>query len=63
MVTVFAFTTILMTYLGVNNLLSGLHSYAQGESAEIPNQIWGWLVVSVIISLLALFKFKKFYKK
>jgi len=63
MVTVFAFTTILMTYLGVNHLLSGLHSYAQGESAEIPNQIWGWLGISVIISLLALFKFKKFYKK
>ena len=63
MVTMFAFTTILMTYLGVNHLLSGLHSYAQGESASIPNQIWGWLIVSVILSILALFKFKKFYKK
>jgi cytochrome c-type biogenesis protein CcsB len=63
MVSVFAFASILMTYLGVNHLLSGLHSYAQGESAAVPNQIWGWLIISVILSLLAYFKFKKFYKK
>ena len=63
MVSVFAFASILMTYLGVNHLLSGLHSYAQGESAAVPNQIWGWLLISVILSLLAYFKFKKFYKK
>jgi len=63
MVTVFAFTSILMTYLGVNHLLSGLHSYAAGESAAIPNQIWGWLAVSFALSILAYWKFKKFYKK
>jgi cytochrome c-type biogenesis protein CcsB len=63
MVSVFAFASILMTYLGVNHLLSGLHSYAQGESAAVPNQIWGWLIISLILSLLAYFKFKKFYKK
>ena len=63
MISVFAFASILMTYLGVNHLLSGLHSYAQGESAAIPNQIWGWIMVSVFLSILALFKFKKYYKK
>lgn len=63
LISVFSFTTILMTYLGVNHLLSGLHSYAQGESAEIPNQIWGWLIISALISVVAWFKFKKFYKK
>jgi cytochrome c-type biogenesis protein CcsB len=47
MVSIFAFASILMTYLGVNHLLSGLHSYASGESAPIPNQIWGWLTISV----------------
>lgn len=60
---VFAFASILMTYLGVNHLLSGLHSYAQGESAAIPNQIWGWLIVSLILSILAYFKFMKYYDK
>jgi cytochrome c-type biogenesis protein CcsB len=62
-VSVFAFATILMTYLGVNHLLSGLHSYASGESAPVPNEIWGWLIVSAVISLLAFVKFKKYYKK
>ena len=63
MMSVFAFASILMTYLGVNHLLSGLHSYAAGETAEVPNQIWGWLVLSVILSILAYFKFKKYFKK
>jgi cytochrome c-type biogenesis protein CcsB len=63
MMSVFAFASILMTYLGVNHLLSGLHSYAAGESAAVPNQIWGWLGISLILSILAYFKFKKFYKK
>lgn len=62
MISVLVFTTILMTYLGVNHLLSGLHSYAQGESAAVPNEIWGWLALSVILSILAYFKFKKYYK-
>ena len=59
----FAFVSILMTYLGVNHLLSGLHSYAQGESAAVPNQIWGWLIISVILSVLAYFKFNKYFRK
>ncbi len=63
MSSVFAFSTILMTYLGVNHLLSGLHSYASGESAPIPNQIWTWLIISVVLSVLAYFKYKKYYKK
>jgi len=60
---VFAFATILMTYLGVNHLLSGLHSYAAGESAPVPNEIWGWLAVSAILSILAFVKYRKHYKK
>ncbi len=60
---VFAFASILMTYLGVNHLLSGLHSYASGESAPIPMQIWGWLAFSILLSILAYFKYEKYYKK
>jgi cytochrome c-type biogenesis protein CcsB len=36
-----AFPTILMTYLGVNFYLSGLHSYASGEPIPVP----GWMVM------------------
>ena len=62
-ISLFAFASILMTFLGVNHLLSGLHSYAVGESAPVPNQIWGWLFISLILSILAYYKYKKFYKK
>ncbi|MBN1893140.1 cytochrome c biogenesis protein CcsA [bacterium] len=33
---VLAFGTVLMTYLGVNLYLSGMHSYAGGEAAGLP---------------------------
>ena len=60
---VFAFASVLMGYLGVNHLLSGLHSYAAGDSVPIPNQIWGWLAISILLSVLAFFKYRKYYKK
>jgi cytochrome c-type biogenesis protein CcsB len=60
---VFSFASILMTYLGVNHLLSGLHSYAQGEAAEIPSQIWTWLGICVSLSVFGYFKYQKYYKK
>ncbi|MBS9768458.1 MAG: cytochrome c biogenesis protein CcsA [Flavobacteriaceae bacterium] len=60
---VFAYASILMTYLGVNHLLSGLHSYAKGESASIPMQIWIWLGISIVLTIFAFIKYRKFYKK
>ena len=39
-----AFSSILMTYFGVNFYLSGLHSYATGDPVPIPT----WVYVSVI---------------
>ncbi len=60
---VFAFASVLMGYLGVNHLLSGLHSYAAGDSVPIPNEIWGWLAISIFLSVLAYFKYRKYYKK
>jgi len=59
----FAFASVLMTYLGVNHLLSGLHSYASGESAPIPYQIWTWLAIGAVLTLGAYFKNRKYYKK
>jgi len=59
----FAFAGILMGYLGVNHLLSGLHSYAAGESAPIPYHIWVWLGIGIVLSMLAYIKNKKYYQK
>lgn len=60
---VFSFASILMTYLGVNHLLSGLHSYATGDSAKIPMEIWSWLGISVVLSIWGYYKYQKYYKK
>ncbi|WP_159280531.1 cytochrome c biogenesis protein [Tenacibaculum maritimum] len=56
---IFAFASILMTYLGVNHLLSGLHSYAAGHAAPIPTEIICWLLFSITISLFAILINKK----
>ena len=47
---ILAFYSILMTYFGVNFYLSGLHSYAQGDSMEIP--MWVYYLSSFIILLI-----------
>ena len=60
---VLSFASILMTFLGVNHLLSGLHSYAAGEKVPIPMQIWTWLGFSIVLSIVAYFKYQKYYKK
>jgi len=60
---VFAFTSILMTYLGVNHLLSGLHSYAAGESVPIPTNIYVGLGLALAMSIWANYKYQKYFKK
>ncbi|ADU67051.1 cytochrome c biogenesis protein CcsA [Desulfurispirillum indicum] len=42
---VLSFSTVLMTYFGVNFYLSGLHSYAGGDPMPIPSWVWYSLVV------------------
>ena len=59
---VLAFASILMTYFGVNFHLSGMHSYASGEKQNVTYYIY-ILAVVLVIAGLALFKYKKFYKK
>ena len=43
------FPIILMTYYGVNYLLSGLHSYAGGESAQVPPLLIAFLIFEAIV--------------
>ena len=60
---VFAIYVILMTYFGVNFYLSGLHSYASGDKVVTPSFIYYSLAILITLSVLAYFKYKKFYKK
>lgn len=48
-----AYSTILMTYFGVNYYLGGLHSYASGESKPIPTAAIVSVAVLIIISVIA----------
>ncbi len=49
------FSSVLMTYFGVNYYLSGLHSYAQGEPAPVPTGVYVAVVVVFGIVLAAYF--------
>lgn len=48
---VVGFTSVLMTFFGVNYYLSkGLHSYASGETPVFP--IWAWVLIFSILILI-----------
>jgi len=54
-----SFSSVIMTYFGVNYYLTGLHSYAQGDPVPIPD--WVYLTISLVL-LLAVLSYGK-YKK
>lgn len=47
-----SFSSIMMTYLGVNFYLSGMHSYATGDPVPIPT--WAYVTVTTAILAIAL---------
>ncbi len=49
----FAFSSVLMTYFGVNYYLSGLHSYASGDPVPVPTFVYYTLAIMILISALA----------
>jgi len=49
----FAISSVLMTYFGVNYYLSGLHSYAGGEPVPIPAFVYVAVAVVVALTVLA----------
>jgi len=59
----FAVWAIMMTYFGVNFYLSGLHSYAKGEPVKTPSAVYITLLVMILTTLLAAWKYKKYYRE
>jgi len=51
LLSLFAFSSVLMTYFGVNYYLSGLHSYAGGDSVPVP--VFVYVAAGVLVSLAA----------
>ena len=55
----FGFSSILMTYFGVNYYLDGLHSYAAGDAFPVPDFVPWTIVGLVFLSVISFIKFKK----
>jgi len=47
------FSSVLMTYFGVNYYLSGLHSYASGDPVPIPAFVYYTMIIIFVIMVLA----------
>ncbi|MCB0806699.1 MAG: hypothetical protein KDC05_12940, partial [Bacteroidales bacterium] len=47
------YSSVLMTYFGVNYYLSGLHSYAAGDPVPVPTFVYYTVAVIFVVSILA----------
>jgi len=56
---VLGFSTIIMTFFGVNYYLSGMHSYAQGTPPAVPKVVYLVVALIFVLILLAYNAFKK----
>jgi ABC-type transport system involved in cytochrome c biogenesis permease subunit len=50
--TTVAFASIVMTFLGVNYYLSGMHSYAAGDPVPVPKYLY--VIIAVILAVIAM---------
>jgi cytochrome c-type biogenesis protein CcsB len=62
LISLFAFSSVLMTYFGVNYYLSGLHSYASGDPVPVPSFVYIAVIVLTVLSFLAYTKYHRFKK-
>lgn len=58
----FAISSVIMTYFGVNYYLSGLHSYAKGDPVPVPLWVYLGSAGMLLLSVLAAFKYKALNK-
>jgi len=54
-----AYSSIIMTYFGVNFYLSGLHSYAKGDPMPIPSFVYYSIVMVTLVAVLAKWRQKQ----
>ncbi|MMZ67701.1 Cytochrome c biogeneis protein CcsA [compost metagenome] len=57
-----AYSSIIMTYFGVNFYLSGMHSYATGDPVPIPTFVYYTVAIVFIVIVLA-YRNRKMDKK
>jgi cytochrome c-type biogenesis protein CcsB len=59
---VISFSSVIMTYLGVNYYLAGMHSYAKGDPVPIPSFVYYTIVVIAVVSFFAYYNEAKVQK-
>ncbi len=57
---VWGYSSILMTYFGVNYYLAGMHSYAKGDPVPIPTWVYYSVAILFALSMVAYFNYKKY---
>ena len=57
LLSLFAFSSVLMTYFGVNYYLSGLHSYASGDPVPVPSFVYITVIILIGLSMAAYMKY------
>ncbi|MRT91769.1 cytochrome c biogenesis protein [Ancylomarina sp. 16SWW S1-10-2] len=57
---IWAYSSILMTYFGVNYYLAGLHSYAKGDPIPIPNWVYYTIGILIALSIAAYYNYRKY---
>jgi cytochrome c-type biogenesis protein CcsB len=57
-IALFAFSSVLMTYFGVNYYLSGLHSYAGGDAVPVPSFVYITVALLAVLAFVANSKYK-----
>jgi len=60
---IIAFSSIMMTYFGVNFYLAGLHSYASGDQVMSVKIIGISCFIVAFLGFFGYRKYTKFYKK
>ena len=58
----FAISSVVMTYFGVNYYLSGLHSYAAGDPIPVPLWVYLGLAFMVTLSVVSYLRFRELKK-
>jgi cytochrome c-type biogenesis protein CcsB len=59
---ILAFSSIMMTYFGVNFYLVGLHSYASGDQVITPTFVWYTLAGVLLLGALSYWKYQTYFK-
>lgn len=60
---VLGFSSVIMTYLGVNYYLAGMHSYAKGDAVPVPVFVYYTLATIFVVSFYAFYNEGKLMEK